>query len=167
MQGDRRQLIVLIFSVVFLGLPVRSPAEPLPPEVEAIRAEREQQRAALDRIRRKVKALQAAEAYLTPAEREQDERIRAARQLLPETPASTADPTRERARQEAIARESERQAATEREQTARERAAWQSVRDAAAAREREREQAALRERARQSGRSPPAGRGTRAGSPPT
>jgi hypothetical protein len=78
MRGDQWQLIVLIFSAVFLGLPVRSPAEALPPEVEAIRAERETQRAALDRIREKTEALRRAENQRMPAEREPAQRARAA-----------------------------------------------------------------------------------------
>lgn len=62
--GDRRLLLIfaLAAGVAFLLPVVGFPAEPLPPEVEAIRVERERQRAALDRIRRKVEALREAEA---------------------------------------------------------------------------------------------------------
>lgn len=61
--GDRRLFLTftLAAGVAFLLPVVGFPAERLPPEVEAIRAERERERAALDRIRRKVEALREAE----------------------------------------------------------------------------------------------------------
>ena len=82
MKGDQWRLIVLVFSVILLGFPGRSPAESLPPEVEAIRAERERQRAALDRIRRKVEVLREAEARgaTSPSHVERDRAEQAARE---------------------------------------------------------------------------------------
>lgn len=86
-------------------------------EIGAIRAERERQRAALDRMREKTEALKQAEAR-----------------------------QRETAQAAAGTRLSPAQEEAEREQAARERAAWQSARDAAAQRERERQQAEARQR---------------------
>ena len=87
-------------------------------ETGAIRAERERQRAALDRMREKTEALKQAE----DRQRETAQAAAAGTRLSP-------------AQEEA-----------EREQAARERAAWQSARDAAAQRERERQQAEARQR---------------------
>ncbi len=62
MNGDFGIWGILLFSLALWGCAAPAQAETMPPEVEAIRAEREAQRAALDRIRRKVEALHAAEA---------------------------------------------------------------------------------------------------------
>lgn len=86
-------------------------------EIGAIRAERERERAALDRIRENTEALKQAE----DRQRETAQAAVAGTRLSP-------------AQEEA-----------EREQAARERAAWQSARDAAAQRERERQQAEARQ----------------------
>jgi hypothetical protein len=78
MNGDRGYGLALLLGVVLLSPAAGSPAEPLPPEVEAIRAERERQRAALDRIREKTEALRRAENQRMLAEREQAQRVQAA-----------------------------------------------------------------------------------------
>ena len=78
-----RLLIVALGVLLWVAVPVRSLAEPLPAEVEAIRAERAAQRAALDRIRRKVEALRQAE----------EARARASAERAPE-PARPTEPTR-------------------------------------------------------------------------
>lgn len=61
MNGDLGICGAILLSLVLLGFSGSSWAERLPPEVEAIRATHERQRAALDRIRLKVEALQKAE----------------------------------------------------------------------------------------------------------
>ena len=86
-----RLLIVALGVLLWWAAPVRSLAEPLPAEVEAIRAERAAQRAALDRIRRKVEALRQAEEAraAAPKEKEVEDRFfrlrvrRGAKTLLP------------------------------------------------------------------------------------
>ena len=97
--GSRRYRIAVFCGVVLLGWLVPGlPAEPLPPEAEAIRVERERQRAALDRVRRKVEALREAEA-------------RGESPVPVVSPPGTPDLEREWARHEAR----EREAAAERE----------------------------------------------------
>lgn len=81
-----RLLIVALGVLLWVAVPVRSLAEPLPAEVEAIRAERAAQRAALDRIRRKVEALRQAEEARASAER-------APEPARPTEPARAAEPT--------------------------------------------------------------------------
>lgn len=67
MNGDFGIWGILLFSLALWGCFTPASAETVPPEVEAIRAERKAQRATLDRIRRKVEALHAAEAqHATP-----------------------------------------------------------------------------------------------------
>lgn len=91
MNGDRGYGLALLLGVVLLSPAVGLPAERLPPEVEAIRAEREAQRAALDRIRRKVEALREAEeaervAQERKAQQEREARQREAQQRETERP---------------------------------------------------------------------------------
>ena len=121
MNGDRGYGLALLLGVALLSPAAGLPAEPLPPEVEAIRAEREAQRAALDRIRRKVEALREAEA-------------RGGSPVSSVSSPGTPDLERAWARHEAAERERERERAR-----AEERARQADTRQAEQAADRERE----------------------------